>query len=36
MHNEEIEVVRTKVFELCPEIKQLGIHPVILGKGHRY
>ncbi|GKT09655.1 hypothetical protein DSTSK_29600 [Desulforhabdus sp. TSK] len=36
MHNEEIEVVRTKVLELCPEIKLLGIHPVILGKGHRY
>ncbi len=30
------EGVLAKVFELCPEIQQLGIQPVVLGKGNRY
>ncbi len=36
MHNEEKERVRTRLFELCPEIEHLGIYPIVLGKGHRY
>jgi hypothetical protein len=30
------EGVLAKVYEICPEIQQLGIQPVVLGKGNRY
>jgi hypothetical protein len=30
------EVLLAKFHEICPEIGQLGLHPVILGKGARY
>jgi hypothetical protein len=30
------EVLLANFYEICPEIGQLGLHPVILGKGSRY
>jgi hypothetical protein len=30
------EVLLAKFHEICPEIGQLGLHPVILGRGTRY
>ncbi len=30
------EGIRSKLYELCPEIKNLGIHPIVLRKGNRY
>ncbi len=30
------EAVLAKLYEICPEIDQLGLYPVILGKGSRY
>jgi hypothetical protein len=30
------EAVLAKLYEICPEIDQLGLHPVVLGKGSRY
>jgi hypothetical protein len=30
------EVILSKLHELCPEIKQLGIQPIVLNKGNRY
>jgi len=30
------EVILSKLNELCPEIKQLHIQPVVMSKGNRY
>ena len=30
------ELILSKLHELCPEIKQLNIRPVVLNKGNRY
>jgi hypothetical protein len=30
------EIVLAKLYEICPEIGQLGLYPVVLGRGHRY
>jgi hypothetical protein len=30
------EVILSKLHELCPEIKQLGIQPFVVNKGNRY
>ena len=30
------ETITSKLHELCPEIKQLGIQPIVLNKGNRY
>jgi hypothetical protein len=30
------EEVRSKVYELCPDIEAMGIYPIVVGKGHRY
>ena len=30
------EVILSKLHELCPEIKQLNIRPIVLNKGSRY
>jgi hypothetical protein len=31
-----MESLKAKMYELCPEIESLGIHPIVLGKGDRY
>lgn len=31
-----VEGIRSKLYELCPEIKNLGIHPIVLRKGNRF
>lgn len=28
--------IKSRMYELCPEIQILGIHPVVLQKGDRY
>ena len=28
--------IKSRVYELCPEIKTLGIHTVVLQKGDRF
>lgn len=30
------EGVMAKLYELCPEIREMGIYPIVLGKGNRY
>jgi hypothetical protein len=30
------EMILSKLHELCPEIKQLGIQPIVINKGSRY
>jgi len=30
------EGVMAKLYELCPEIEQLGLYPIVLGKGNRF
>jgi len=30
------ETVLAKLYEICPEIDQLGLYPVVLGRGSRY
>ena len=30
------EVILSKLHELCPEMQQLGIQPIVLNKGSRY
>jgi hypothetical protein len=30
------ELILSKLHELCPEMKQLGIQPIVLNKGNRY
>ena len=30
------ENVLAKLYEICPEIDQLGLYPVVLGRGSRY
>jgi hypothetical protein len=32
----QAEEIESRLHELCPEIKTLGIHPVVLQKGDRY
>jgi len=29
------EVILSRLYELCPEVKQLGIRPIVLNKGNR-
>jgi hypothetical protein len=29
------EVILSRLYELCPEVKQLGIQPFVLNKGNR-
>ena len=28
--------IKSRMFELCPEIQMLGIHPIVLQKGNRF
>ncbi len=30
------EGLMAKLSELCPEIEQLGLYPIVLGQGSRY
>lgn len=30
------EGIKSKLYELCPEIENLGIHPIVLRKGNRF
>lgn len=30
------ELILSRLHELCPEIKQLNIRPIVLNKGSRY
>lgn len=36
MKRQDREGVIAKLHELCPELGQLGIQPIVLGKGKRY
>lgn len=36
MRSAEGDRIRTKLYELCPEMDQWGIAPVVLHKGERY
>jgi hypothetical protein len=35
MQTPNAEVVLSRLYELCPEVKQLGIQPIVLNKGNR-
>lgn len=28
--------LKARIYELCPEIEQIGIYPVVIGRGSRY
>ena len=30
------EGLKSKLYEVCPEIERLGIYPIVLQKGDRY
>jgi hypothetical protein len=30
------EEMLAEVYRLCPEVKQLGLYPIVMARGHRY
>jgi len=36
MSGQDKDGLKEKLYELCPEIDQLGLYPIVIGKGTRY
>jgi len=36
MKRSEKDGLMEMLYKLCPEIKELDLHPIVLGKGSRY
>lgn len=36
MSGQDKDGLKAKIYELCPEIEQLGLYTIVIGKGRRY
>jgi len=36
MSGQDKDGLKAKIYALCPEIEQLGLYTIVIGKGRRY
>lgn len=36
MSSQDKDGLKARIYELCPEIEQLGLYTIVIGKGRRY